>query len=85
MDTDESVRYIVDVITVYKEEPNVTYAQEMSFVSAGNTLLCGVTLEIGEEYLIGLSRHNEGFFVASKCGLVRGWNSLSDEDKASIE
>ncbi|CAN0449633.1 unnamed protein product, partial [Scytosiphon promiscuus] len=56
------------------------------FVTDKNSdLLCGVTLEIGEEYLIGLSWYSLGYFTASYCDLFREWSSVSDEDRASLE
>lgn len=88
-DTTNHVTYTLDVITLYKEEElgvDNDYGHNVSFVTDKNSdLLCGVTLEISEEYLIGLSWYSLGYFTASYCDLFREWSSVSDEDRASLE
>ncbi|CAM9165069.1 unnamed protein product, partial [Hapterophycus canaliculatus] len=80
----EDVIYTLDVITIYKGEPEwiETDACKVSFLTAGNGAACGVSLVIGEEYLIGLSWRSEGYFTANSCGLARAWNK---EDMAVLE
>lgn len=85
MDIDDDVRYTLDTIALYKEESGVTYAQDVFFTTAGNSLLCGVTLDLGEEYLLGLYRHDDGHLTADVCGLVWGWSWVSAEDELSLE
>lgn len=76
--------YTLEIITVYKGEPEwvETNACEISFVTAGSSAACGVTLAIGEEYLFGLSWSSQGYFTASSCGLARAWN---EEDMTVLE
>ncbi|CAM9651784.1 unnamed protein product, partial [Laminaria digitata] len=82
----DDVTYTLDTIALYKGEPDVSYAQEVQFTTRGNYYLCGVELEIGVEYLIGLSRKtHSNTLTAETCDLVAEWSSVSDEDKASVE
>lgn len=85
MDVDDHVGYTLDTVTLYKEEPDVTYAQEVYFTTAADSMLCGITLDIGEEYLLGLYRHDDGHLTANACGLVWEWSWVSAEDKLSLE
>lgn len=69
------------------------YSQEISFVTGGNSATCGVSLELGEEYLIGLYRSGpntfdpdqDGQLTVGLCDLVQDWGSVSDEDMATLE
>lgn len=86
-DTPEDITYTVSPVDFFKVEPDVDYAQVLSAVSAGNGAACGVRLEIGEEYLIGLTSdldHDDQFSVGS-CSLVRTWSSITDEDMSFLE
>ena len=91
--SDDDVTYTVAVNTLYKEELNVEYAEEISIVTAGSIAACGVLLKLHEEYLIGLHRSGASIFNPSQdgqlrfsvCGLVRVWSSVTDEDVASLE
>lgn len=80
----EDVVYTLQIITVYKGEPEYIepHACEISFVTAGNSAACGVSLVIGEEYLVGLYWRSGGYFTANSCGLARAWN---EEDMAVLE
>ena len=89
----DDVTYTVAVNTLYKEELNVEYDEEISTVTGGNSAACGVPLELHEEYLIGLSRSGPSIFFPSQdgqlrfglCGLVRVWSSVTDEEEAALE
>eukprot|EP00904_Undaria_pinnatifida_P009038 jgi/Undpi1/5264/HiC_scaffold_2.g00545.m1 len=81
-----SVTYTVELTTLYKGDPDVGDAQEVTFTTERHSSKCGVYLEVGEEYLIGLDQKNDdGDLTANSCGLVEEWSSVSDEDKASVE
>lgn len=83
-ETGNTVTYFLDTKTLFKAEPNVRYAKEISFVTNKSSAACGVTLEIGKQYLIGLGRDDDGQLSASSCGLVRRWNAVTKEERASI-
>lgn len=85
VDIDDDVTYTLDPIALYKEEPGVTYDQEITFTTPGSGVLCGVTLEIGEEYLLGLYRHENGYLTGDYCGLIWEWDWVTDEDESSLE
>lgn len=78
------VNYTIGAITIYKGETNTSYAQEIQITTAGSSGLCGVVLEIGEEYLLGLDRDNGGLETGS-CNLVAVWTSVDDDGKAALE
>lgn len=76
----------MELTTLYKGDPDVGDAQEVTFTTERHSSKCGVYLEVGEEYLIGLDQKNDdGDLTANSCGLVEEWSSVSDEDKASVE
>lgn len=85
----DPVTYTVRTLTLYKypTEPNVRMAfpEEITFSTAGNGGLCGVTLEIGSEYLIGLTLSDEDELTANSCDLYRGWSTLTDEELSLLE
>ncbi|CAN0249105.1 unnamed protein product [Ascophyllum nodosum] len=80
--------YTANTSTVYKSEPNVVYAQVISFVTGGNSAACGVNLTIGEEYLFPLSRISNSFFEpevdgelsASLCSPPQVWSSVNETE-----
>lgn len=75
----------MEVAAIYKGESEVGDAQEISFTTGDDDDGdCGVSLEEGGEYLLDLYQTDDGF-TAGSCGLVAEWNSVSDEDKASVE
>lgn len=78
------MRYTLEVTAIYKGEPDVTDAQQITFTTEDDSADCGVTLNEGEEYLVDLYQTDDGL-TAGLCGLVGEWNSVSDEDKASVE
>lgn len=58
---------------------------EISFTTAGQSAACGTYLELDEvQYLMGLSLRN-GVYTADLCGLDEDWETVSDDDKASVE
>ncbi len=46
------ITYTVDVSTVFKGD--IGGETEISFITAGSEDVCGITLEIGEEYVLAL-------------------------------
>lgn len=90
----DEVTYTINTRTLYKGEPNVKYAQEITFVTGGNSATCGVSLELNQEYLLGLYRSGPNIFEPDEeggeltvglCDLVSVWNSVSAEDEATLE
>lgn len=88
----EDVTYTMDTITLYKGETGETYEQEITFITGGNDAACGVNLEIGEEYLLGLYRttadpfqmETGGQLTVGLCDLAQVWSSVSDDEKAQL-
>lgn len=92
VDINDDVTYTVNTLNMFKGEPNVRYAQVISFITGGNSAACGVDLEIGEEYLLGISPavdpfdpDRDGRLSVGACGLVRTWSSITDEEASSLE
>lgn len=91
-DINDPITYTVDVTTVFLGD---TYGKdEISFVTAGNSAACGITLEIGEEYVIALSPAvanpfdptiTKGELTVGACGLWSKWSAVSDDEKADLE
>lgn len=91
-DINDPITYTVLTTTLYKAEPNVRYAQEISFVTGGNSALCGVFLNIDEEYLIGLYWSESGLgtdqgpqLSVGSCDLVRVWSDVTTEDMDTLD
>ena len=91
IDINEPVTYTVDVTTVFLGDTDI---QEITFVTAGNGAACGVSLEIGEEYVLGLhpavatafvSMITEGELTVDSCGLVRMWGTISEEEEEDLD
>ena len=78
--------YIVDIITLYKGEPDVTYLEQIIFSTAVNEGACGVNPNIGEEYLFGLHRIvdslDHGELWVTLCGLFLEWSAEDEEGLA---
>lgn len=69
---------------MYKGDPNVKYAQQLSVTTASNSAACGVVLEVGEDYLLGLSSFDGGLSVGL-CSLIKVWDDVTAEDLATLE
>eukprot|EP00903_Cladosiphon_okamuranus_P014066 g13074.t1 len=92
-DINDSVTYTVDVTTVFQGDTGGQ--DQISFVTGGDEAVCGVSLEIGEEYILGLYLEaanpfdptiTEGTLTTNICGLARRWSdAVSDEEKADLE
>lgn len=81
----DDATYQVEIITIFKGEPTVEYANEITVVTGGNSALCGVYFEIGEEYLIDLWRsESTGDLRSGLCGITQTWSSVSKEDQALL-
>lgn len=74
--------YIAKVDIVYKGDP--TLRQEISVTTAWDTGGCGLPLEVGGEYLLGLSG-GEGKFTGSTCGYWSTWGFGLERDVVSLE
>ena len=83
--TANTATYTIDIITLYKAEDSVTYSDEISFNTPASTDDCGVTLTIGEEYLIGLlDSDNDGVYTVISChGLYEIWGTDVEEEVAT--
>lgn len=76
--------YVVGTIAVCKRDPNdAVYVEGVSsvFTSPNDTSVCGILLEVGEEYLLDLSREYDVIWTMGSCGLTRRsptktWHSL---------
>jgi len=59
----------------------------MSFdlTTGGNSALCGIYLEVGEEYLIDLYRNefdgSDRLQAVGSCGMARRWSMVTEEDQ----
>lgn len=71
--------YILDTKALFKVEPEVKYGKEISVIPH-----CGATLELSEEYLLGLRRTDDGQLLVSVCGLIRLWSAVTKEERASL-
>lgn len=52
----EDVTYSINVTTLFKTEEGVDYPDEIEITTRANSALCGIYLDIGEEYLLDLYR-----------------------------
>ena len=75
--------YILDTKALFKVEPKVKYGKEISVISSRAN--CGATLELSEEYLLGLRRSDGGQLLVSVCGLIRLWSAVTKEERASLK
>lgn len=87
-DLNDEATYAVNTTTLYKQEPDVEYTQEITFITAGNSAACGVQLDIGEEYILALGRLPEdllnpdrsGQFTVGLCNLVQFWSAAGEDE-----
>ncbi|CBN79550.1 conserved unknown protein [Ectocarpus siliculosus] len=93
-DINEDVTFTVQVNAVYSGD--VDGQDEISFVTGGNSAICGVDLTIGEEYLLGLYPAGDdpfdstgggtaGQLTVGLCDLARVWSDVPDDEKADLE
>ncbi|CAN0587477.1 unnamed protein product, partial [Laminaria digitata] len=80
------VTYILDAQKIYKGESSVKHGSnnETGLGTISTTAVCGLRLELGREYLIGLSQSDEGSFETSLCGLARPWSVVTQEETVSL-
>ncbi|CAN0440524.1 unnamed protein product, partial [Scytosiphon promiscuus] len=80
------VNYTVSTITLFKYPVgDDDRPEEITFTTAGNGGACGVTLEIGSEYLLGFALNVDGELTANSCGLYRSWSGLTDDEVSLLE
>lgn len=79
------VNYDIEVLEVYKSETGVEYATEINFATRGDTALCGVYLEIGEEYLLDLHRYEGALRSIGACGMTQPMLEVDEADVGSLE
>lgn len=85
-DINDDVHFTVQIIELYKGESEVPAGEELTFVTGGNSALCGVDLTVGEEYLVGLyPGWNGDELYAQSCGLFRTWSSVTEEERTELE
>lgn len=93
VDINDDVTYTVNVVDFFKTEDGVSYGQVLTFITGGNSAACGVNLDIGEEYLLGLDRlstdpfnpDRDNMLTVGLCDLSQTWASVSDDDKDALE
>lgn len=81
---DDQYIYTINSVRVYKTLPNIRLGQVLQFESFVASSLCGLYLEVGVEYVVGLDTNGSGFFAAS-CGPTRELASLTDEQLEVLE
>ncbi|CAM9343827.1 unnamed protein product, partial [Hapterophycus canaliculatus] len=83
------ITYTADVTTVYSG----SNADEITFITGGNSAACGVDLRIGEEYILGLypavadpfdSTDVTGLLTVGACDLARLWSDVPAVEKADL-
>lgn len=83
-DVNDPVTYAVSTIDLYKGD-QIT-AQRLTITTAGSSAACGIYMELGEEYLIGVFQdETTGVLTANTCGLFRSWSDVTKEDVALLE
>ena len=91
-DINDDVTYTIDVTTVFMGDTGGE--SEITFITPGNDGLCGITLEIGEEYVLALSPAVDNPFVSTgidgdlaiqACGLYRVYDTLPEDERADLE
>jgi len=74
------VTYTVEVITLYKGEAGAPYREgsELSFTTKASSSLCGISMEIGDDYLLDLNRHDgSNELRAGLCGVFSDWSKVN--------
>ena len=79
------ITYVVENIKLYKAEPDTYYIPTTSFVVKDYENECTLTLELGEQYLIGLVAARSGQLAAPPCLLTRPWGDVTEEVKVTLE
>eukprot|EP00752_Nemacystus_decipiens_P004361 g3985.t1 len=94
-DINDPITYTVDVTTVFLGDTGGQ--DEIAFLTPGNSAACGISLEIGEEYVLALFPYtvledpfdltggSEGGLSVEACGLWRKWSDIPSEEKADLE
>lgn len=83
--------YDITTTEIFKGETDYDeYAVSMSFelATGGNSALCGIYLEVGQEYVIDLFRQTFGeedrLYAVGSCGLVTLWEAVDEENRALL-
>lgn len=85
--TNDDISVTAEVVGVYSgsDVDNVT------FVTGGNSAVCGADLTVGEEYVLGLyvaepldSTDEKDLLTVGACGLARLWSDLSADEKDEL-
>lgn len=85
-ETNDGVTNVIDIIEVYKTEPDESYEQEISFNTDDTGVLCVLDFQIGEEYTLGLYRSTTNDpFSLHYCDYEGTWGSLTKTDIYSLE
>ncbi|CAM9821837.1 unnamed protein product, partial [Ascophyllum nodosum] len=82
------INYTVDTITLYKGESSIVGdSQKLSILTGRESDACGVKLEIGEQYLLGLNYNGAPFnpeydddLSVGLCGLYAAWSSVEEKE-----
>ncbi|CAN0499389.1 unnamed protein product, partial [Laminaria digitata] len=72
--------YTISINTVYKGDFDMSNEQEIEVTTPAHDGICGVDLELGDEYLLGII-DDGGELTIMMCDLNVRWSFVSDEDK----
>lgn len=82
---DDMYIYNINVFRFYRVPPNTTFAQVVEFESFVSSSLCGLYLEVGVEYVVGMYVWTSGRIHAMDCGPTRELASLTKEQLEVLE
>lgn len=87
VDINDDVTYTIRTVAVYKypTEADDERPEELTFTTGGNGGVCGISLTIGTEYLLGLTFNLDGELTADSCDLFRHWDGLTDDELSLLE
>lgn len=77
--------YTLDVDQFYKTPTDMTVSQQFTFTSPTSPATCGMYLEIGTEYVVGVYLKPDGSFMAYTCGATLLWDQVTPEQLAVLE
>ena len=91
-DVNQDTIYSLQSVEVFKadREDDIEYSEGSTFDIAmpGNDGLCGIYLEVGDDYLVDLGRSENGgdeeLQAVGLCGLTQTWSSVGRNDKATL-
>ena len=90
---------MVRTVEVYKGISGQDYYEQdmtVNITTGGNSAMCGIFMDVGEDYLIDLYQYESDSGTSSTsglpelravglCGLWRSWDDVDDDDLATLE